>query len=67
MGGTVDLLEIALRVPPWEPLYRLSAEELRRVKLSTVETLFERDREVPQVPPATSTLATVGQPGLPRD
>ena len=66
MGGGVDLLEIALRVPPWEPLYRLSAEELRRVKLSTVEALFEREREVPHPPPATSSLATVGQPG-PRD
>jgi hypothetical protein len=67
MGGAVDLLEIALRVPPWEPLYRLSADELRRVKLSTVDALFEREREVPHAPPATSSLATVGQPGPGRD
>ena len=24
MGGSGDLLETALRIPPWEPLYRLS-------------------------------------------
>ena len=30
MGGSGELLETALRVPPWEPLYRLSADELRR-------------------------------------
>lgn len=67
MGGAVDLLEIALRVPPWEPLYRLSAEELQRVKLSTVDALFEREREVPLTPPATSSLATIGHPGPRRD
>ena len=32
MGGGVDLLETALRIPPWEPLYRLSADELQRMR-----------------------------------
>ena len=27
-AGAVELLETALRIPPWEPLYRLSADEL---------------------------------------
>ena len=31
MGGGVELLETALRIPPWEPLYRLSADELQRM------------------------------------
>ena len=67
MGGDIDLLETALRVPPWEPLYRLSREELARMRLNTVETLFTQDvREPPRPMPATS-LATVGQPGTPRD
>ena len=35
MGGGVELLETALRIPPWEPLYRLSADEL----LSLVDSL----------------------------
>jgi hypothetical protein len=67
MGGGIDLLETALRVPPWEPLYRLSREELARMRLNTVETLFTAEiREEPQPSPATSS-ATVGQPGTPRD
>ena len=29
MGGGVDLLEIALKIPPWEPMRMLSRDELR--------------------------------------
>ena len=61
MGGSGELLETALRVPPWEPLYRLSGEELQRMQLSTVNALFERDRPAP--PTAASAVVTVGQPG----
>jgi len=65
MGGGAELLETALRVPPWEPLYRLSADELQRMRLSTVDRLFDRD--LPKAAPATTSLATVGQPGAKRD
>ena len=41
MGGSIELLETALRVPPWEPLYRLSADEIQRMGLSTIDHLFE--------------------------
>jgi hypothetical protein len=68
MGGGVELLETALRIPPWEPLYRLSADELQRMRLNTVDALFDRDRPAKAMvaTPATS-LATVGQPGAKRD
>ncbi|HEY6256597.1 MAG TPA: hypothetical protein VIY51_12465 [Xanthobacteraceae bacterium] len=36
MGGSIELLETALRVPPWEPLYRLSSDEIQRMGLNTV-------------------------------
>jgi hypothetical protein len=67
MGGSGELLETALRIPPWEPLYRLSADELRRMKLTTAEALFEP--EVAGSPPrkSTTSLVTVGQPAVPRD
>jgi hypothetical protein len=67
MGGSGELLETALRIPPWEPLYRLSSDELSRMRLSTVDALFDRD--VPAASPTkpTTSLATVGQPGMPRD
>ena len=35
MGGGVDLLEIALKIPPWEPMRLLSREELRTMKVLT--------------------------------
>jgi hypothetical protein len=37
MGSGVDLLR--LRIPPWEPLYRLS-DELQRMRLGTVGAPF---------------------------
>jgi len=69
MGGGVDLLETALRIPPWEPLYRLSADELQRMRLHTVDTPFldsgpARKQEIS----SAASVATVGRPGdVPRD
>jgi hypothetical protein len=55
MGGDIELLETALRVPPWEPLYRLSRDEIRRMGLSNIDHLFGDDtRNIA----ATSALAT---------
>src|SRR5690349_4671499 len=67
MGGSGELLETALRIPPWEPLYRLSADELRRMKLITADALFERDLACPPPAETTPSLATVGQPADQRD
>jgi hypothetical protein len=36
MGGTFALLEAALKVPPWEPMYQLSREELHEMKMATI-------------------------------
>jgi hypothetical protein len=41
MGGTGDLLELALSVPPWKPLRELTMDELRRSNLISTETLAE--------------------------
>jgi hypothetical protein len=68
MGGGAELLETALRVPPWEPLYRLSADELQRMKLSTIEAPFDHDRPAkPVAASSAASLVTVGQPGAKRD
>ena len=67
MGGGIELIETALRVPPWEPLYALSSEEIRRMRLNTVEALFEQDApKTSSAPPATA-LTTVGHQGPGRD
>ena len=43
MGGDIQLIETSLKVPPWEPLYKLSAQELRDMRVTTVNQLFEAD------------------------
>ncbi len=69
MGGAAELLETALRIPPWEPLYRLSSDELQRMRLSTVDGLFEGEPPAKPVAaaPVSTSLVTVGQPGSKRD
>ena len=38
MGGGIDLLEIALKIPPWEPMRRLSRDELQGMKVVTTDS-----------------------------
>ena len=35
MGGSIDLLNLALRIPPWEPMHALTPDETRRTRLAT--------------------------------
>ena len=51
MGGGIDLLEIALKIPPWEPMRMLSRDELRRTRLETAP-----DRTQVASTPASSGL-----------
>ena len=37
MGGSVDLLGLALRIPPWEPMHALTRDELRLTQLDMGE------------------------------
>jgi hypothetical protein len=41
MGGGIELVEAALRVPPWEPMHELSGEEIHRMRLVTIDRLFD--------------------------
>lgn len=52
MGGSGDLLALALSVPPWEPLHELTAVELR-------QTLILRDDAVAAAPVRSGTIANV--------
>jgi hypothetical protein len=49
MGGGAELLEVALRIPPWEPMRMLSRDELRRTRLDT-----SQDRTQVAASPASS-------------
>jgi hypothetical protein len=55
MDGGIELLETALRVPPWQPMHVLSDSELRRMRLSTIERLFET-----AVPKAAASPSSTG-------
>jgi hypothetical protein len=68
MGGGIELLETALRVPPWEPLYALAPDEIHRLRLTTLVRLSDQDigpvaaRPAPRATPAfapSDALATV--------
>jgi hypothetical protein len=41
MGGTGDLLSLALSVPPWEDLHELSPAELRLTNLATTDAVAD--------------------------
>jgi hypothetical protein len=42
MGGSVELLELSLRIPPWEPMRVLSREEMRRMNLDNSDVTDAR-------------------------
>jgi hypothetical protein len=68
MGGSIELLETALRIPPWKPMYALAAEEVHRMRLTNVESEEDISLIAAQVPwqatPAAASskaLPTVAQ------
>ena len=63
MGGSMELIETALRVPPWEPMHRLNVDELRRMKITTVDHLFEQDAPAPAVAATTRNAITTSAQG----
>jgi len=60
MGATADLLDLALRIPPWEPMHALSRAELKRTRLAT------EDSETPVGAPVTATAPTPAAQPSPR-
>ncbi|HEY7299942.1 MAG TPA: hypothetical protein VH684_18705 [Xanthobacteraceae bacterium] len=62
MGAGIELLETALRIPPWEPMYSLSREELRRMQIVTVERLFDEGIPTASMPTGKpESIATTAQ------
>lgn len=61
MGGSVELLEVSLRIPPWEPMRALSRDEMRRMNLDNSDATDAR-----ATPPQSSSSATPTQLPLKR-
>jgi hypothetical protein len=68
MGGGIELLETALRVPPWNPMYALAPDEVHRMRLTTLTSLSEEDiapvsAQAPrQAAPASTNANALAQP-----
>ena len=63
MGGSVDLLTVALRIPPWEPMRLLSRDELRRMNLDMAESTEEPRAQPAAVAVAAPAVTTGGRTG----
>ena len=50
MGASIDLLDLALRIPPWEPMHSLTRDELQRTRLATEDSIV--------APPAATVAAS---------
>lgn len=61
MGGSGDLLELALSIPPWESLHQLSQAELRRTNIATTDAVAD---VLPQrtIEPGTPVAAGASKP-----
>lgn len=57
MGAPAELLNLALRIPPWEPMHALTRDELKRTGLLNGDVPPER---APAVTMASSTTASTG-------
>ena len=59
MGVDIEVYELALRVPPWERMRSLTAEEMRRMRVRTVDNAFDT--------PMTSSGPAAALPPTDRD
>jgi len=54
MGASIELLDLALRIPPWEPMHALTAAEIRRTRVDTQEPNAATGATVAASPPAAA-------------
>src|SRR5215468_895963 len=60
MGATADLLDLALRIPPWEPMHALTRAELKRTRLATIDDPETPGPVAASSPPQPSPRVTNG-------
>jgi hypothetical protein len=64
MGGSIELLETALRIPPWKPMYALAPDEVHRMRLTNLESEGDMFLITAQAP-WQATPAAAGSKALP--
>jgi hypothetical protein len=62
MGGSAELVELSLRIPPWEPMRLLARDELQRMGLDlSAETTEPPTESLPEMTAASTLRAEPGQ------
>ena len=64
MGASIDLLDLALRIPPWEPLHTMTRNELRRTRLATDDAAAPPVAAAAVAPPVQALPAAPVTSGL---
>jgi hypothetical protein len=61
MGVPIDMLDLSLRIPPWEPMHAMTREELRRMHVVTNEPAVPADSNavIAKDPPASLTQPVI--------
>ncbi|HEY4142768.1 MAG TPA: hypothetical protein VGM57_15210 [Pseudolabrys sp.] len=58
MGASAELLDLALRIPPWEPMHSMTRQELRDTKLATDDVMPAAPAAVAATPVPALTQPT---------
>jgi hypothetical protein len=66
MGASAELLDLALRIPPWEPMRQLTRDELKRLQFVTVDNPFETTPAPAVTARATNAAPVTGETERPR-
>jgi len=59
MGASIDMLDLSLRIPPWEPMHLLTEDELRRMHVATETPTQAPSATVAASPPAAATASSI--------
>jgi hypothetical protein len=59
MGASIEVLDLALRIPPWEPMHVMTAAELRNARVATVGSVNPGAATVATLPPATAAPSRI--------
>jgi hypothetical protein len=62
MGASIDLLNLSLRIPPWEPMHMLTASEISRMHVATDLPPQTAPATVVASPPAAAAMAPLIAP-----
>jgi len=52
MGISIDMLDLSLRIPPWEPMHAMTSDELRTMRVATEQPDIATGAAVAANPPA---------------